>query len=246
LARDRRHVALTTEGRRFQAYAGDVLERWAAFDSELHSVEELSGTLSVFCTVTASQSIVPAMLRRFREAYPAVHIALETGYAGNALAMLDSDAVDVTITALPPRLPRALAAQVLAITPLVFVAPTAQCPVSTALERRRIVWTELPMVLPPSGLARDYVEQWFRAQHLQATIYSEVASHEAILSLVSLGCGVGVVPRLVLDKSPLAADVRVVDIRPPLGDFQVGVCVRRRDLRTPLVGAFWTCVTDTA
>ena len=62
------------------------------------------------------------------------------------------------------------------------------------------------MVLPEFGLARDAVDRWFRDKKLRPRVYSEVAGNEAILALVSLGCGVGVLPRLVVERSPLRED----------------------------------------
>jgi LysR family positive regulator for ilvC len=62
---------------------------------------------------------------------------------------------------------------------------------------------------------------------------------------VSLGCGVGVVPRLVLDKSPLRANVRILPVgqgQDELGEFRVGVCTQRRKLTSPVVRAFWRVI----
>lgn len=52
--------------------------------------------------------------------------------------------------------------------------------------------------LPAYGLAR--VDEWLDRRSLTPTIYGETQGKEAILSL---GCGVGVVPGLVLEKSAL-------------------------------------------
>jgi LysR family positive regulator for ilvC len=98
------------------------------------------------------------------------------------------------------------------------------------------------LIVPPFGITRDHTESWFRVKGVEPTYYSEVPSHEAILSLVSLGCGVGVVPELVLEKSALREDVRPLKVRPSLGSLDVGACVRRASLRGPLIKAFWDLV----
>jgi LysR family positive regulator for ilvC len=98
------------------------------------------------------------------------------------------------------------------------------------------------MVLPAQGLARDAVDRWFRARREKPRIYSQVMGNEAILALVSTGCGVGVVPKLVLDKSPLKNDVRALDVEPRLGEFRVGLCTSRRSLASPVVSAFWNAI----
>jgi LysR family positive regulator for ilvC len=241
--RDRRHVELTPAGQRLQAWAAGVLDGWRALEPQLRAGFELSGTVSIFSTVTASQSILPAALGQFRRTYPSVHIQLETGYAANALSMLEDGGVDVTVAALPDHLPHALATKILAVTPLLFVAPTVECPVSQAVQRRRIRWEDVPVILPRFGLARSYADAWFRRRRVRPPIYAEIQGHEAILSLVALGCGVGVAPALVLEKSPLRGEVRVLDVAPRLPEFRVGICTARRKLQSPVVAALWSTIT---
>lgn len=241
--RDNRRVKLTPQGQAFQRYASDALASWDALREALTTrSESLRGVVSVFASVTACQSFLPPLLSRFREAYPAVQLKLETGYAVDALEMLQSGAVDVTIAALPTRVPRHLVSRVVAVTPLVFVAPTAPCEVSRKVDKRSIDWSDVPLVLPAQGLAREALDRWFRARHLKPCVYSEVMGNEALLALVSTGCGVGVVPKLVMDKSPLSGDVRKLDVEPRVGEFQVGVCTERRSLASPLVSAFWNTI----
>ena len=202
----------------------------------------LEGTIALFASVTACQSFLPGILSGFRERFPDIHIRLETGYAVDALEMLAEGRVDVTVAALPARVPAPLTARVLLHTPLVFVAPASPCEVQRQVARRPLPWAELPIILPASGLARADAERWFRRKRIAPRIYSEVAGSEAILSLVSLGCGVGIVPRIVMDKSPLRAEVRALEVEPDIGEFRVGVCTQRRKLQSPLVRAFWDAI----
>jgi hypothetical protein len=55
---------------------------------------------------------------------------------------------------------------------------------------------------------------------------------------------VGIVPRLVLDESPLRGKLSVLDADhddggAALGEFRVGVCAQRKKLASPLVRALW-------
>jgi len=241
--RDRRTVRLTPEGTRLAAHTRDVLDRWDQVTRELRgSSGKLEGTIALFASVTACQSFLPGILSGFRERFPDIHIRLETGYAVDALEMLAEGRVDVTVAALPARVPAPLTARVLLHTPLVFVAPASPCEVQRQIARRPLPWAELPIILPASGLARADADRWFRRKRIEPRIYSEVAGSEAILSLVSLGCGLGIVPRIVMDKSPLRAEVRALDVEPDIGEFRVGVCTQRRKLQSPLVRAFWDAI----
>jgi LysR family transcriptional regulator, positive regulator for ilvC len=95
-------------------------------------------------------------------------------------------------------------------TPTVFVAPRVEGPVRDAVTTRRIDWSRVPLVIPTHGVTRDYLNDWAARKAIVPTIYAEIEGHEAILALVALGCGVGVVPKLVLDNSALRDQVVVV------------------------------------
>ncbi|HET6279653.1 MAG TPA: HTH-type transcriptional activator IlvY [Polyangia bacterium] len=245
--RDRRTVRLTAEGARFAEHARQTLDDWERLRRELRgSGETLSGTIALFASVTATQSFLPGILSGFREQYPDIHIKLETGYAADALAMLEQGLVDVTVAAIPPRIPPALVARVVTHTPLLFVAPAAPGPVQRLTMRRPLPWPEIPIVLPASGLARTFADRWFKRKRITPLLYSEVPGSEATMALVALGAAVGIVPRLVMDRSPLRPDVRALEVEPDLGEFRVGFCTQRRKLKSPLVRAFWNVIRDIA
>ncbi|HVR61426.1 MAG TPA: HTH-type transcriptional activator IlvY [Polyangia bacterium] len=238
--RDRRTVRLTPEGARFADHARETLDSWERLRHALRGKsDQVAGTIAIFASVTATQSFLPELLTGFRERYPDIHIKLETGYAADALAMLAQGSVDVTVAALPDRIPAALVARVVTRTPLVFIAPARSCPVQRLAAARTVAWAEVPIVLPSSGLARTLADRWFRRKRVTPAIYSEVPGSEATMALVSLGAAVGIVPRLVMEKSPLRAQVRALPVDPELGEFRVGFCTQRRKLSSPLVRAFW-------
>jgi len=50
---------------------------------------------------------------------------------------------------------------------------------------------------------------------------------------------VGVVPKIVLDNSPLAKKVRVLKVEPELTAYDVGLFALEKKLRNPVIEAFW-------
>jgi LysR family positive regulator for ilvC len=229
--RDRRQVALTPAGERFCAHARVVLEDWATTERAMRGGGPVTGVLRLYCTVTASQSVVPDLLARFRRLHPGVHLELETGDAAGALDRLRDERVDVSIAAVPDRMPSGLIAKVLATTPLTWIAP-----IDTDVD-----WTNAELVLPAEGLARERVDTWLRTQRPAPRVHSEVHGHEAVLSLVALGYGIGLVPGLVVEQSALRNRVRVIE-GPKLAPFKVAMCTRRRSLTRPVVAALWEAV----
>ena len=77
--RDNRTVSLTTKGRTFQRYARDAVQQWDQIRFDLTDPsEQLSGEISLYCSVTASHSILVNLLNRFRLAHPGVELLLQT------------------------------------------------------------------------------------------------------------------------------------------------------------------------
>lgn len=236
--RDRRHVQLTSAGVAFQTFAQETVKNWHQMRTELdEGSETLRGALNLYCSVTASYSILPDLLRQFRPQYPDVQINLTTGDAAAAIDRVLDDSVDITIAALPDRTPKTLETRVVTTTPLRFIAPL-EGPVTEQVNKR-IDWAHIPMIFPEAGLIRTYLEKWFRQKSIRPRIYGQVSGHEAIISLVSLGFGVGVIPELVLEKSMIKTDVQILDITPALPDFRVGLCTKRSKYNLPVVKAFW-------
>ena len=239
---ERQHhaVSLTPAGEAFRHHASAVLDDWSRFiEARSHAAGALTGTVHVYCTVTAAQSLVPDVFARVRRAHPGIRIELMTGYATDAIEQLRGGTIDVSVAAMPDRLPAGILSRVLATTPVVFVGPKVGGPVRDAMQARTIDWPALPLVLPAHGLAREYVDQWLDRRAITPSIYAEIQGHEAILSLVALGCGVGVVPRLVAEKSALRDRIVELPVRPALRRFRIALCVRERSLSNPLVAAVW-------
>ncbi|MER6155363.1 HTH-type transcriptional activator IlvY [Streptomyces sp. NPDC001868] len=229
-----RGVSLTAEGHRFREYAVRALELWRAYREEHPDPAELTGRLAVFATVTACQALLPDLLAPFRAAHPQVRLDLRTGDAAAALARLDEGEVDVAVAGVPGRLPEALVSRTVATTDLVFV--TARDRPDPGLGG--------PFVLPHRGLVRDAADRWFRFHGTAPDPVAEPEGHEALLALVALGCGTGVVPRLVLDHSAVRDRLTEVPADTPPEPFPIGLCVRRADLRRPLVAALWSLTAE--
>lgn len=96
------------------------------------------------------------------------------------------------------------------------------------------------MIVSEKGLARERLNQWFRKQNISPNVYAQVSGNEAIVSMVSLGFGIGLVPKIVMENSPLKNNVKVFSHQPELEPYEVGVCVLERRLKSPIVEAFWS------
>ena len=86
------------------------------------------------------------------------------------------------------------------------------------------------------------MERWFAEKGIRPYIYSQIAGNEAIIAMVAMGAGVGIVPQLVLDKSILKTEVTVLAINPELKPFVVGACALTKSRKNNLVSSFWNIV----
>ena len=241
--RNNRSVSLTHAGSLFLTHARDTLGEWDAIRNRLMEEEgELHGEVSMYCSVTASYSFLFEILTRFRQDHPRIEIKLHTGDPEDAIARVMSGVEDIAIGARPYKLPAGMAFKQIAISPLVFISAKRQGQKAPATDIRAEAneWTGDPMILPERGLARARVDEWFRTLGVQANIYAQVAGNEAIVSMVSLGFGVGVVPQIVLDNSPLSDTIQVLDVQPGLEAYEVGLFTLEKKLASPIISAIWS------
>ncbi len=245
--RDNRTVVLTQEGQKFLKYARDTSRQWNLIRHELtDNTDQLSGEISLYGSVTASYSFLYELLRRFRIAYPGIEIKLRTGDPEHAIAHILDGKEDITIAARPTNLPRGVVFKPIAISPLLFIAPLEQ-QVPNVPNRVPLVpqeWASIPMILSESGVSRTRVDEWFRLHGITPKIYAQVTGNEAIVSMVSLGFGIGVVPKIVLDNSPLKDRVQVLDVKPELEPYDIGLFALKKGLKNPMVEAFWSLMEE--
>jgi LysR family positive regulator for ilvC len=248
LHRDNRSVALTDAGKKFKNYATQQLEQWQSFKSSLDDKkEQLTGKLHIYCSVTAAYSHLPPLLERFRNQHPLVEIMLNTGDAADALEQVQNKSVDFAIAANPENLPRSVYFHYLATIPLAVIAPTMHCNVLSLLEadsQKGIPWSKIPIILPEHGPARKRFEYWYRKkQQGKANIYATVSGHEALVSMVALGCGVGIVPQVVVENSPVKDRVQYLADVGEIEPFDLGVCCLNQTKAQPLVKAFLASIS---
>ena len=234
--RNNRSVRLTETGRLFREYASDVVSRYRTLQHRITAEDRLRGELSIYCSVTAILSILPEIINEFRHEYPDVHLKLSTGDAAMALTRLENGEADVTIAALPEHLPSHIRFLKLLRTPLIFIAPRSQeTDQSTDVDEL----LQKGVIMPERGLSRVRCERWFSEKRISPQIYSYVAGNEAMIAMVAMGCGIGVVPRLVLDNSPLKNQVGILDTAPELEPFDVGICTTKSNISNPIIEPFW-------
>ena len=246
LVRNNRHVELTVAGKELAIYAEETLDQWRRFKEKLdRQSEEVSGQLKIYSSVTASYSVLSRLLESFRQAYPQVEIQLHTGDQAEAVERVKLGYEEISIAALPDILPSTIAFKTLTFSALRFIMPAEQGAISEKIQELRqqkqdmLNPAQLPLIISEQGLARERFDAWLKKRGESPNIYAQVSGHEAIVSMVALGFGIGLVPELVIEHSPLRERIRVIEDAPALQAFQIGLCASKGRLENPVVKAFW-------
>ena len=168
---------------------------------------------------------------------------LQTGEEAQAITMVKSGEADIVITARPENLNPSLDFISMISVPLIFVVSENHNWDTLTTQNPR--WNTIPFILPAHGLARQRMDKWFRKNNVTPEIYAEVVGNEAIIAMVGLGCGIGIVPELVLKESSLMKEIIPVCPRPEIEPYEVGFCVQSRSLGSPVIFSFWELIRDT-
>lgn len=243
--RDNRSVELTTAAKQLIPVALNICSEWSGYKASSNIVNNtLKGQLNLFCSVTASYSHLPQLLNDFKVNYPHIDIKLSTGDPAQAIDKIESSEVDIAISALPEKLSNKLAFEIISEIPLSIIAPIGNNHFISEINKETTNWKSLPFILPESGTARNRANQWFKDQKVKPTIYAQVSGHEAIVSMVALGCGIGIAPDVVINNSPVKDKVQRLNIS-PIAPFKLGLCCKKSKLNDSVIQALWQVAENT-
>jgi LysR family positive regulator for ilvC len=242
-------VRLTGAGREFREYARHVVAEWQQLRRKLGSDAELAGEVSLYCSVTATYSVLAPILEAFRSAHPAVEIMMHTGDQADGISRILEGQDDVAVSGRPVQLPRRLEFLPLLESPLQFCMPAADCAVReqvlNAGTSGELDWGNIPLIVPERGITKEMLDNFFTERGIRPRIYAQVAGHEAIVAMVSLGLGVGIAPRLVIEAGGMATSVSEIPLEDGLPPLVIGLCSLGQRLASPLVHSFWEVAGQT-
>ena len=250
LERDSRSVRLTGAGREFLRYARNSVAEWQQLRRKLGSDGELAGEVSLYCSVTATYSVLAPILAAFRIAHPSVDIKMHTGDQADGIGRVLEGRDDIAVSGRPGQLPRRLEFLPLLESPLQFCAPAADCAVRDMVvaggpSAAALDWNTIPFIVPERGITKDMLDVWCRERGIRPRIYAQVAGHEAIVAMVSLGLGIGIAPQLVIESSGMTSSVSVLEVPEGLPPLTIGLCSLEQRLASPLVKSLWEVAGQT-
>ncbi|PLW81607.1 HTH-type transcriptional activator IlvY [Kineobactrum sediminis] len=250
LERDQRSMRLTPAGRTFREYAQRSMAAWLEVRSQMRGDAQLAGEVNLFCSVTASYSILAPVLEAFRVRQPGVEIMMHTGDQADGIERVLSGQDDVAVSSRPQYLPPKLGFLSLLQTPMVVCIPAGDCAVRRSMlsgdpASPDFDWSGIPFIVPERGVTKDMLDSWFERRRSQPRIYAQVSGHEAIVAMVGLGLGVGIAPDLVIQASGITGRVSPVTVWEPLPALDIGLCCLSSRLADPRVKSLWDVAQQT-
>ncbi|GAB3459805.1 LysR substrate-binding domain-containing protein [Massilia terrae] len=237
--RSRRHVTLTAAGaallpeaRRMLAQASDLPElvrRAAAGET---------GRIALAFVTSADYSVLPNFLLRYREAYPHVQLVLQEATSDVQVDDLLHQRVDagLLIPPLPDKAQAELDYLKVLEEPLILCAPAGLLAKPGPVRLQDV--PRLPLVIfprPISPALHDAILSCFRAAGITPVIGQEAIQMQTIVSLVSAGMGLALVPQSVSNLMRPGVEYRALADPTPL--VETGLAWRR-DNASPVLRGF--------
>jgi DNA-binding transcriptional LysR family regulator len=192
--RDGGKVTFTPAGRLFEPFAEYCMERQRHI---LLAVAEQQrsprGELSISANEATHLYVLPPVFAQFRRQYPRVMLNVVRAERLKTLENVVNREVDFGVVSLPVSDTR-LAVEPIHRDELVLVAPKGH-----ALAGRGAVKigeaAKFPLLLPAHGRRREHLNELFRVNEVVPRIAMEVESSEMLKRYVSVGLGLGFLPR---------------------------------------------------
>ncbi|CAG9177486.1 LysR family transcriptional regulator [Cupriavidus respiraculi] len=242
-ARTRRSVALTPAGRQWLPEVRRVLADAAALpELAQRFARGDAGTLSLAFVSTADYGILPDLLRRFRADHPDVELQLREATSDVQFEALIEGTIDAGLVIRPqlPTMPPGLSYLPLVREPLVLAVPEGWRPPGTTAPRGKARASdaqagpvslrdvaEAPLIIFPRRSAPafyDIITGYYARDGLVPTIGQEAIQMQTIVSLVSAGMGVALVPASLCNLR--RTGVSYLPLRDAAPDIETGLAWR--------------------
>jgi DNA-binding transcriptional LysR family regulator len=237
--RNRRTVALTPAGSALLPEARRILSEAALLpDLARRAASGEAGRLALAFITSADYSVLPPFLRRYSERYPGVQLSLQEATSDVQVDELLRGRIDagLLIPPLPDRARGELDYMKVLDEPLILCAPTGLLRKKGPVALRNL--PHLPLIIFPREISpalHDAILSCFRAAGITPAIGQQAIQMQTIVSLVSAGMGLALVPQSVSNLMRPGVEYRALADATPL--VETGIAWRR-DNSSPVLKGF--------
>jgi DNA-binding transcriptional LysR family regulator len=227
LERRRRRINLTDAGEALYELARPLIEGWDNLDRDFQARAKglKAGRLTIAAGASTIQYLLPEWVRRYRAAYPAVHLQLANVTGRDGLALLRADEADFAIGSML-EVPNDIV-----WAPLRQYDPMLITPLDHPLARKQDVTLEdlspYGLILPPQRLSTyRLVDLVFQQRQVPYQVAIEVGGWEVIKEYVAAGLGISVVTGICIAEADHAR-LAVRNMRQWFPQRSYGVVLRK-------------------
>ena len=239
--RTKRSVALTAAGLALLPEARRLLEQAEALPELVRrAASGTSGRLSLAFVSTADYSVLPPLLRQFRERYPQVQIDLREATSDVQLEELAQGRIDagLLIPPLPDKAKLELDYVSVLSEPLILAVPAGLKILRGKSKVSLKTLADAPLIIFPRRIApslHDAILSCFRNAGLTPIIGQEAIQMQTVVGLVSAGMGIALVPQSVSNLKRPGVEYKDLADTTPL--VETGLAWRR-DNASPVLRGF--------
>jgi len=249
--RTKRTVTLTAVGLQWLPYVRRVLEEAAALPSIAKRLSRGEvGILRLAFVSIADYHVLPRLISQYRTRYPEVEISLLESTSDLQIEDLLEDRIDVGLIIPPPqmRLPATLSYKQLVREPLIAAVPEEWIKTRRIRSSQgRISFENIahePLIVFPRRSApafHDVITGYYAEAGMEPIIGQEAIQMQTIISLVSAGLGIALVPSSLQNLGRLG--VRYLSFADRAPEIETGV-VWRPDDSLPALKHFLALTRD--
>lgn len=227
-------VVLTVAGETFLGYARRILQLTEESRSALLDTGVPNGPLRLGSMETTAAIRLPKILTRYREQHPDVQLSLLTGTTAELIKAIESHRIDGAFVGGFHQNPM-LAQQEVFSEELVLVSSDQFDSLDTLMARMP---SQTVLVFRSGCFYRSTLENWFYRVGLVPNQIMEMGSLDGILTCVSAGMGVTLLPRSVTQNCSVRHAIRCHELPAEFSRVST-VFIRRQDsLPTSAMSAF--------
>ena len=202
IERRRRRINLTNAGEALYELARPLVEGWETLDRDFQArVQGLQGgRLTIAAGTSTIQYLLPELVRRYRERFPAVQLQLENVTGKDGLALLRADQADFAVGSMLD-VPNDIA-----WAPVHHYDPMLIMPTNHPLaSKEKITLEDLSpygLILPPQRLSTyRLVDLVFQQRQVPYHVAIEVGGWDVIKEYVAMGMGISIVTGICITEA---------------------------------------------
>jgi DNA-binding transcriptional LysR family regulator len=239
LKRGRGDVQLTDAGRAAIAHAREAVQHEEALRARVTAAAApIRGVLLLASMPSVTGTLIPPLVRRFRDRHPDVELRLFEGSDDEVRAWLDDGAAEVGVVTLPAP---GFETQALGSDEFVAVLP-ADHPLAAMHAIPFSELSEEPLILPAGGCA-PLITDAARRAHAHLSVRFEATDVASLVGMVASGFGVSIAPTLGLTRPTPGVVTRRLE---PQAPRMLALAVRHRSDVSSQAGAFLATAAELA